>query len=126
MGQASLPQSTLLAQQCFEMRPRLRDDVIFRPQRVAGRVIYVVEDPMVSKFYRMGRVEYLFAASWDGQRTVRESLALANRQANQRSESQVFHSEQPAPGEPESEDPQGGQQPVAQADPLSETEALSI
>jgi len=63
----------------LELRPQLRIDLIFRPQRIAGRSVYIVEDPVRTQFYRLGRNEYLLAACFDGQITVREAICRANR-----------------------------------------------
>ncbi|MGI9456027.1 MAG: hypothetical protein ACR2NU_05660, partial [Aeoliella sp.] len=67
------------ASEWLEARPRLRPDLVFRPQKVADRFVYIVEDPVRTRFYRLGREEYLLAASFDGQTTVREILARVNQ-----------------------------------------------
>ena len=59
-------------------RPRLRDDLVFRPQPIRGRTVLVVEDPLRSKFYRLGQREYQFIAALNGQNTIGEALALGN------------------------------------------------
>jgi putative peptide zinc metalloprotease protein len=61
--------------------PRLRDDVVFRPRHSGGEPIYVVEDPLRSKFYRLGKREYSFVARLDGRRTVADAIRDANRLA---------------------------------------------
>lgn len=55
-------------------RPQLRRELIFRPQRIAGRSIYLIEDPTRTRFFRLGRREYQLAAAWDGRRSVAEVL----------------------------------------------------
>lgn len=67
----------------LEVRVRLREDLIFRPQRSAGKSIYTVEDPLRSKFYRLGRREYLLVARFDGHRSVGEALREANEAATE-------------------------------------------
>jgi len=54
------------------MAPTLRCELIFRPQVVAGRDGYVVEDPVNVRFFRIGLSEYGFLSRLDGQRTIRQ------------------------------------------------------
>jgi putative peptide zinc metalloprotease protein len=65
--------------QWLQLRPRLRTDLSFRPQRVGGRAVYIVEDPLRTKFFRLGRPEYLLASAFDGQTTVQQALAQSNQ-----------------------------------------------
>lgn len=60
-----------------DWRPRLRDDLVFRPQRVRARTVFVVEDVPTSKFYRIGAREYGFLASLDGRTTIGDALRLS-------------------------------------------------
>ncbi len=54
--------------------PKLRSDLIFRPQQVAGQTVYILEDPLQTKFYRLGRSEYLVLASLDGNSSWADTL----------------------------------------------------
>ncbi|MGI9428570.1 MAG: HlyD family efflux transporter periplasmic adaptor subunit [Bythopirellula sp.] len=71
------------SEQWLQLRPRLRTDLSFRPQRIGGRSIYIVEDPLRTKFFRLGRPEYLLAAAFDGQTTLQEALAQANCESDE-------------------------------------------
>jgi len=66
--------STLLA---------LRDDLIFTPQGSGTETHYVVEDPLNSRFFRLGPAEYTFLSLLDGRTTVWKALGqLATRLPN--------------------------------------------
>lgn len=60
-----------------KLTPKLRSDLRFFPQRANGKPIIVVEDPIRSKFFRIGRCEYLFISMLDGQSTVIEAYEKA-------------------------------------------------
>ena len=49
---------------------RVRNDLRFTPQAVDSRPHYLVEDPVRSKFYRIGFSEYVFISLLDGETTV--------------------------------------------------------
>lgn len=53
----------------------LRSELVFTPQRYGSDVCYVVEDPVSSKFYRVGIREYELLCRLDGRQTVGEVLA---------------------------------------------------
>ncbi len=57
--------------------PKLRSDLRFFPQRNNGKSIIVIEDPIRSKFFRIGRSEYLFISMLDGKNTVVEAYEKA-------------------------------------------------
>lgn len=55
---------------------RLRDDLVIVPRRFDGRSCHLVEDPLRSKFFRLGLAEFTFASLLDGSRTVRQAVGL--------------------------------------------------
>src|SRR5262245_14269015 len=57
--------------------PRLRDDLIIAPRRLGDTGIYVIEDPLTGKYYRVGKGEFSVAARMDGQRNLYEISRLA-------------------------------------------------
>lgn len=52
----------------------LRSDLTFAPQRIDGKTGYVIEDPLKSKFYRIGIAEYKFISLLNGSTSVAEAL----------------------------------------------------
>ncbi|NQT11230.1 MAG: biotin/lipoyl-binding protein [Planctomycetes bacterium] len=56
-------------------RLRLRSDLIFTPQTARGEPYYMVEDPMNSRFFRLGLQEYTFISFLDGHTTIHEALS---------------------------------------------------
>ena len=54
----------------------LRNDLIFTPQMIDGQRGYVIEDPLKSKFYRVGIAEYKFISLLDGTTSVADALRL--------------------------------------------------
>jgi len=61
----------------------LRTDLAFTPQTSGGRTHYIVEDPLNSRFFRIGRVEYTFLSLLDGRTTVHDALRkLSNLMPN--------------------------------------------
>lgn len=56
-------------------RPRLRDDLIFSEQTHQQQSVYVLEDPVRSKFFRIGLPEYRFIQHLNGCRTVGYALS---------------------------------------------------
>jgi len=63
------------------LRLRLRDELNCSLQQVAGKIYFLVEDPLNQKFYRMGEREWRFCRKLDGQRTLREVLRLVAAEA---------------------------------------------
>jgi len=59
---------------------KLRDDLKFTFQNYAGEDCYVVEDPVRSKFFRVGVPEYRFIARFDGRRSVADVVGEASRE----------------------------------------------
>jgi putative peptide zinc metalloprotease protein len=55
-------------------RITLRDDLLFTPRREGGTVFYVIEDPVRSRFYRVGLAEYTFLSMLDGKMTIAAAL----------------------------------------------------
>ena len=55
---------------------KLRSDLVFTPQTTSGTVWYLVEDPVNSKYYRVGLPEYTFISLLDGQTTVSDAVGL--------------------------------------------------
>ena len=53
--------------------PRLRRELVFRPSRVGGKTCYVIEDPVHSRFFRIGVAEYTFMSLLDGRATIWET-----------------------------------------------------
>jgi putative peptide zinc metalloprotease protein len=56
---------------------KLRSDVHVRPQMFGDQLRYVVEDPSASKFYRIGRREYLIASAMNGSRDLEAAINFA-------------------------------------------------
>lgn len=54
---------------------RLRDDLTFTPQSVGGEQLYVVEDRLSGKCYRVGLKEYALATALDGEKNLGQVLA---------------------------------------------------
>ncbi len=59
-----------------QARLTLRGDLIFAPQSFGGQGCYVVEDPLNSKFYRIGAAEYAFISLLDGRTSVAEAMQM--------------------------------------------------
>lgn len=55
----------------------LRKDLRMVPQELGGGRCYVVEDPLRSKFYRIGLREFALISLFDGRTTLAEALGLA-------------------------------------------------
>ncbi len=56
-------------------RLTLRGDLVFTPQTGNDDPHYLVEDPLNSRFFRLGVAEYTLASMFDGRTTVREALS---------------------------------------------------
>lgn len=54
----------------------LRRDLVFRPQTFADKCCVIVEDPIKSKFYRVGIAEYALISLFDGQTSVAEAMRI--------------------------------------------------
>ncbi len=59
------------------VRPRVRPDLRFIFQEFGGERCCVVEDPVTSKFHRVGLAEYRFIRQLDGRVTFNEAFARA-------------------------------------------------
>ncbi len=53
----------------------LRSDLVFAPSLIGENPFVMVEDPLSSRFYRLGKLEYAFASLLDGKTTLREVYA---------------------------------------------------
>ncbi|MCZ6773227.1 MAG: hypothetical protein O7G83_14785 [Proteobacteria bacterium] len=53
---------------------KLRSDLVFTPQLVDGKSGYLIEDPLKTKFYRIGIAEYKFISLLDGSTSVTDAL----------------------------------------------------
>lgn len=60
--------------------PRLRDDLVFSPDRSDGEPGYLIDDPIRSKFFRVGRPEFLVMSMLDGQTPLSEVVGTTARQ----------------------------------------------
>ncbi len=59
-----------------QIKLTLRADLVFSPDGVGDSVEYLVEDPLNSKYYRLGIAEYAFISLLDGQTTINDALRL--------------------------------------------------
>ena len=59
------------------LRLTLREELKFAPQTAGNDVFYVIEDPVNSKFHRVGLAEYAFVSLLDGKTSVADALRLA-------------------------------------------------
>ena len=55
---------------------RLRHDLVFTPHRTGTDAYYVVEDPVNSKFHRIGLAEYTFISLLDGHTSINDVLSM--------------------------------------------------
>jgi putative peptide zinc metalloprotease protein len=58
---------------------KLRTDLLFTPRTFGGESCYTIEDPVNSKFYRVGIPEYTFISLLDGHTSINQVLALSAR-----------------------------------------------
>ncbi len=56
-------------------RPRLREDLRFTLHESGRQSWYLIEDELNSKYYRIGRAEYVFLSYIDGETTVQSAIA---------------------------------------------------
>lgn len=56
-------------------RLALRADLTFTPQASAVDPFYIVEDPLNSRFFRLGHEEYTFISSLDGRTSIQDALS---------------------------------------------------
>lgn len=68
------------------LRPRLREDLCFSIQEQGTKRVCIIEDPVLSRFYRIGIEEYCFLRELDGTQTI---AAILTRLA-QRADGQTF------------------------------------
>ena len=54
---------------------KLRGDLIFTPETSGGQPYYMVEDPLNSRFFRLGKAEYTFVSLMDGDTSIHEALS---------------------------------------------------
>ena len=57
------------------LRLRLRSDLIFVPHTSGSEAYYVVEDPLNSRFHRLGIAEYILVSLLDGRTSIREAFS---------------------------------------------------
>ena len=62
-----------------DCRLALRDDLVWVPISSGHETYYTVEDPLRSKFYRIGIPEYIFISLLDGRTPISEALAQTSR-----------------------------------------------
>ena len=67
-------------QELSRTRLRLRDDLVFTPQRFNGEPCYVIESQAREKFFRIGVPEYTFISLLDGSISVAEATSLTARE----------------------------------------------
>ncbi len=53
----------------------LRGDLIFTPRTSDAQSYYLVEDPLNSRFFRLGHTEYAFVSLLDGRTSIHEALS---------------------------------------------------
>jgi len=56
------------------LAPRLRDDLEISVQMYAGQMCYLIEDPISSRFSRVGLAEYTLLSLLDGRTTIAEAI----------------------------------------------------
>jgi putative peptide zinc metalloprotease protein len=59
---------------------KLRDTLLFSVRTQNGKVVYLVEDQLTSRFYHVGKSEYTFMQAMDGHSTLDRALANTNLQ----------------------------------------------
>ena len=76
-GQLAAAPTPSDAAEWMNSKPKLRSDLRFFPQRSNGKSVIVIEDPIRSKFFRIGRCEYLFISMLNGENSVSEAYDKA-------------------------------------------------
>ena len=56
------------------MPVKLRDDLVISLHVYQGETCYVIEDPLSSRFYRLGLAEYTLVSLLDGQTTIADAM----------------------------------------------------
>ncbi len=56
-------------------RLRLRGDLVFTPRTSGGETYYMVEDPLNSRFFRLGHAEYTLVSLLNGRTSIQEALS---------------------------------------------------
>ncbi|MEM7465603.1 MAG: hypothetical protein AAF387_01830 [Pseudomonadota bacterium] len=59
--------------------PKLKPDLRFSANYAEGELVYIVEDPVVDRFFRVGSREYDFLIQLDGRRSIQQALVYTNR-----------------------------------------------
>jgi putative peptide zinc metalloprotease protein len=67
---ASISQEPALAKELKCPTPKLRRDLVFRPQRFGNQQCFIAEDPATARFFRIGVAEYMLLSALDGVRSV--------------------------------------------------------
>jgi len=62
-------------------RLKLRDELVFSPRTLDADPHYVVEDPLNSKFFRLGIAEYAFVSLLDGGTSIAQAMSLLSTHA---------------------------------------------
>lgn len=62
--------------------PKLRTDLVVSRQERAGRVQYVIKDPLSDRYFQLGEKEYFIACLLDGERGPDEAVHLFEEQYN--------------------------------------------
>jgi len=65
-----------LVREAATAKPKLRTDLVFTPQEFGGRPGYLIEDPLRTKFFRLGAPEYTLVSVFDGRTTISEAVQL--------------------------------------------------
>lgn len=66
----------------FKSSPQLRTDLRFYPQSAEGKPIVVIEDPVTSRYFRIGKAEYLLLSQLNGKTSVEDAFHRAKQQAH--------------------------------------------
>ena len=61
-------------------RLKLRDDLLFVPQRYGSETFYHLEVTTTSEYFRIGYAEYVFVSLLDGRTSFAEALAITSQQ----------------------------------------------
>ncbi len=72
-----------LPSELLHCRPRLRADVRCHLQTSANQPYYQLEDPLLSRFYRLGQREWKLASQFTGSVTLADLLRTAPRESTQ-------------------------------------------